>query len=285
MTHTSQITRQHPTAFVFLIDQSGSMEEKVRFGGEIMSKADAVAMVCNMLLEELQNRSSREEGLRDYFDVCALGYSGAGVVPLLDPSGDFISISRLAALDPPRRLITKRRDNTGGFARISTTEQRYWIEPRAEGGTPMFQAFVVAYGLVSRWCKNPANKASYPITVFNITDGEGTDASSDKLLDITSRIQELRTDDGRVLVINIHISSHEGTDPVIFPSSIRELPENKHARLLYDMSSEVPLCYNNSICEIKDAVPGTMFRGMSFNTSITDLITLMNIGSMSANLM
>ena len=53
--YTQSITRSHRTAFVLLIDGSGSMAEEILFRGKRTTKAEAVASITNGLLFELRN--------------------------------------------------------------------------------------------------------------------------------------------------------------------------------------------------------------------------------------
>lgn len=52
--------------------------------------------------------------------------------------------------------------------------------------------------------------------------------------------------------------------------------------MLYDMSSQLPEIYNESVMQIKKGAKPP-FRAMSLNTSVADLISMMNIGSRSIN--
>ena len=47
--YSASIMRQNPTAFVFLIDQSGSMGEPTQYRGQTCSKAEAVAQIVNQM--------------------------------------------------------------------------------------------------------------------------------------------------------------------------------------------------------------------------------------------
>ena len=282
--YSARITRLNPTAFIILIDQSGSMEERVLFNSTPMTKADSVALVTNRLISELMLRSCREDGVRDYFDIAVIGYSGDKATSLLGNKGEFVRSSQLAQMECPKRKITRERLLPGGESVITTLEQKYWITPRAEGSTPMYAALLSAYDLTERWCRKIHNRHSYPLTIFNITDGEASDGDSEDLLSISDKIKQLHTDDGNVLLLNIHISSHEENEPVIFPASNEELPQDKYAQLLYEMSSTMPTAYNETIFQIRDNSIEPPFRGMSYNTSITDLIAMMNIGSLSVSL-
>ena len=78
MTYSAEISRQNPSCFLFLIDQSGSMSDPFGAGGSSKSKADAVADAINRLLSNLVIKCAKSEGIRDYYDVGVLGY-GANV--------------------------------------------------------------------------------------------------------------------------------------------------------------------------------------------------------------
>ena len=97
-------------------------------------------------------------------------------------------------------------------------------------------------------------------------------------------IRKLGTDDGTALLINIHICSDESRRQVLFPMSEQELPEQRYARLLYRMSSTMPDIYGESIVRLRGGGDGP-FRGMSYNAGMTELVSMMDIGSVSVNLL
>ena len=66
--YTAQITRSTPTAFIFLIDQSVSMQKTTRLYGEEMSMAEAVAH------NELVLRCVKGDEMRHYYDTAVIGY-------------------------------------------------------------------------------------------------------------------------------------------------------------------------------------------------------------------
>ena len=120
--------------------------------------------------------------------------------------------------------------------------------------------------------------------VFNITDGEASDCDEAGLEEVAARIRQVGTSDGNTLLMNIHISSDLSKTPVVFAADEKELPDQRYARLLYRISSEMPPLYRESIAALRGCPSGT-FRGMSYNASMTDLIGMMNIGSVSVSLM
>ena len=61
---------------VILIDQSGSMKDKLIFHNETISKANTFANIINALLNEIINRCTRAEGILNYIDIAVIEYGG-----------------------------------------------------------------------------------------------------------------------------------------------------------------------------------------------------------------
>ena len=116
--YTQSITRSRRTAFFLAIDCSGSMAEPIRFRGRPTTKAEAVASVANGLLFELIERARRSDGVRNYYDIAVLGYSGDDEVSSLLPGDrDTLSVTELAAVRPDiRRETVECRLPDGGIA-------------------------------------------------------------------------------------------------------------------------------------------------------------------------
>ena len=74
MPYEAEITRDNPGCFLFLIDQSGSMADRIadKPGGK--TKAQGVADAINDLLNDLVIKCTGPDGVRDYFDVGVIGY-------------------------------------------------------------------------------------------------------------------------------------------------------------------------------------------------------------------
>ena len=284
--YSARITRKTPSAFVFLLDLSGSMEEKVGFNGETTAKASAVATLVNNTLSELINHCRREEGYRDYLDIAVIGYGGDSVRSLL-PEGHSHPVFRkpdelaYAPVDTVRTF--RERTLPDGNKVLSTAEHKAWVVPCALGKTPMAGAFEQAYKLLADWTHRHAGERCFPPVVINITDGEATDAEERELLAIAEKLRGLRTEDGHVLLMNIYIGPESGRRTVLFPASEGELPDTPYARLLFGMSSRMPEIYRRRIAEITGTAAPETCRGMSYNTSMTDLVGLLNIGSVSVS--
>ncbi|MGF1534263.1 MAG: hypothetical protein ACFCUI_11215 [Bernardetiaceae bacterium] len=280
--YMAEISRKQPSAFVFLIDQSGSMQSA--FDGQ-QSKAEVVAQTINSLLDTLITRCQKSEPEpRDYFDIALLGYGGASSEKAnLLWEGDlagrtWVTVSELKRNRQEDRVLEEK--NVRGKVLQQEVVRPRWISPVANHLTPMCDAFQQAHALLQDWtAKHPR---SYPPTVINISDGEQTDGSGTSLLQHAKALRDLHTLDGHLLLLNCHIGADAGA-PVLFPKSAAELPQDdRYARLLYDLSSPMPEALNQAIAnEIKneDLLPNTSYIGMAYAQGSEGLLHVMDIGT------
>jgi hypothetical protein len=275
MAYEKAISRDQPTAFLFAIDHSYSMDEPI--GGAYGSgkrKADAVADALNRVLYELTVRCGREEGVRDYFDIAVVGYGNGAIKPVLAgplAERDFVPISELA--DAPLRIEDRQRhvDDGAGGTVTETVRFPIWVEPDASGNTPMCAALSHLEGLVSTWVNE--HNDSFPPIVLNITDGEATDGSPEPG---ASTIQQIATDDGNALVFNLHLSSNPN-QPVHYPDSETHLADD-YAKQLFRMSSVLPAKLRS--VAMKEGFSVTdVSRGFAFNADIASVVKFLDIGT------
>ena len=273
--YTQSITRNHRTAFILAIDGSGSMAESILFRGRCMTKAEAVATITNDLLFELVERARRSDGVRDYYDIAVVGYSGDDEVRSLLPGGeDLVPVSALAAQEMPVHTEVIEHRLPDGSIALREIPAPAWIKPLSAGQTPMCEALRRVRDIAAGWTSRTANAESFPPVVFNITDGEATDCDNEELRTVCDQIKALGTVDGNVLLINIHIAAGDTERPVFFPEAHEARYTNRYASLLYDCSSEMPAVFNEAIREAKG--PGAIppFRGMSYNASAAQLVAM-----------
>lgn len=277
--YTAEISRVNPTCFLFLIDQSYSMADPFG-GGEIQaSKAAILADVINRLLDTLVGRCSKGEGMWRYFQVGVIGY-GASVKPAF---GGALSGQDLVWIDDiannPLRVedrVRKVYDGAGGQVEI-TAKFPVWFESTADNGTPMFRAMWHAHATLEDWVAG--HPEAFPPVVINITDGESTDGDP---APVSEAIRELATEDGNVVLLNLHLSSQRSPQ-ILFPDNPSELPDD-YARLLFEMSSILPEPMRQMALEMRYNVSATS-RGFFFNVrDITDVIQFLDIGTRAANL-
>lgn len=276
MTYEAQISRGNPTAFLFVVDQSGSMSDKMASG---KSKAEFVADALNRTLMNLVTRCTKAEGVRDYFDIGVVGYGGNGVGNGFSGVLGANVINPISAIEQnPVRVEDRKKkmdDGTGGILETSV-KFPVWFEPKASGGTPMRDALTrVAEELVA-WCDDHPN--CYPPTVLHVTDGESSDGDPEE---IANHLSQIRTNDGEVLILNIHVSSL-GADPISFPSSASGLPDD-YAKLLFRMSSQLPE-HLIRFAQEKGHKVGIESRGFMFNAEAGEIVDFFDIGTRASQL-
>jgi uncharacterized protein YegL len=284
--YTAQITRETPSAFVFLIDQSGSMKEKIDYRNEKISKAEAVTLIVNETLNDVLNRCQKDSEVRDYFEIALIGYGGkdreqanfAWEGALADKT--FVKIAELATTFISQEIITIETNMRG---RVIQTQKpiKKWISPLAQSLTPMRHALEMCGQLLEDWLIRYQHKDIFPPIVINITDGEATDGKEKELMQAANRIKNLHTVDGNVLLLNVHLSD-AGNTPILFPTYAQELPDDEHAQLLFKMSSDMPSIFNNDIARLTGKDTAGAYSGMAFNADAKSLVSMMQIGTNTA---
>lgn len=219
------IGRSNPTCIVILVDQSFSMSED---WGSGTTKAEGASRAVNRVLEELVLACREGDKIRDRCHVSVIGY-GEKVNCVVDGMVSEITES-LIGVKKTKKLIP---DGGGGVIEVEV-EIPIWLEPRAENGTPMHEAFDRATKIVQRWCAKWPN--GFPPSVINITDG----AANNPAMTATAvrKVMNLGTTDGKVLVYNLHIA--DSKDEVILPNSVSQFANDRYAGFLFSISSELP---------------------------------------------
>ncbi len=240
MAYSAEISRANPSSFLFLIDQSGSMQDvmnpssvqpmeaPVTVDGRTYTetssgrtKAQGVSDSINRWLRELVLKCTKDEGPRNYYHVGVIGY-GAQVGPALAGSlagKELVPISEIA--NSPARIEERTKKVDDGAGGLVEQKVRFpiWFDPVANGGTPMTQALTRGHAILSQWVAQ--HITSFPPTVIHITDGESTDGDPSGAAE---SIRTLTTKDGNVLLFNVHISSQHAA-PIEFPDNETGLPD------------------------------------------------------------
>lgn len=278
--YSQVITRCHRTAFVIAVDQSSSMQGETTVDGRRMSKAEAVALITNSILEELLLRASHSSGLRNYYDVAVIGYADERVYSLIEGEEGFLPITSLA--QKPVEYAEWQAEHTlpSGETVCITERIPQWVHPSAAGSTPMYEMLDTVAEMVEGWCREPQNHESFPPMVFNITDGEPTDCDYNSLRSAASRLRSASTADGETLLVNIHLSA-EAKSQLVFPRAEEVISAGEYARLLADISSVMPEPFNQPILDLRGDHAPPPFVAMSYNASIVDGFSMLNIGSYS----
>lgn len=284
--YTARVDREHPTAFIFLVDQSVSMRRLTTFNGEDMTLSEAVARIVNSQINELVERCVKNNDTRHYFDIAMIGY-GQEAYSAWNGSlegRDFVTPEEIRN-NPFHKKMVREEVRTRKGVTIKEIEKKQWMTARHDGNwTHMDKALKRAEGLLVNWMHEHQDKDCYPPTIINITDGEYNGVTDDEMLQLSNQLKSMFTNDGNVLFFNIHIVPGHA-EAVAFPATMAELNNNGYGEKLYNMSSLLPLNYNEQIRNIfGDKQTDIRYHAMGVNTGMERLVKMMKIGTLSSML-
>ncbi len=279
MAYTAEISRESPSCFLFMIDQSTSMCEEISAGDATQQKAAGVADSVNRWLQELSIKCAKVEGIRNYYHVGVIGY-GKSVGPAFagDITGrSMVPISEIA--EHPARLEDRTKkipDGAGGLV-DQTVRVPVWFDSVANGGTPMCRAATEAERILGEWIE--LNPDGFPPTVIHITDGEATDGQP---MERFKKLTDMSTSDGNVMLFNIHLSANPNASSLSFPSSSDELPD-EYSRMRFETAS--PLTPTMAALAREHGFsPTETSRAFVLNADMVILVQAIDIGTRPANL-
>jgi hypothetical protein len=278
MAYQAEISRKTPGCFLFLIDQSESMEDAFSGGEDGRRKAEELATILNKLIHNLCIRCAKSDSIYDYFHAGVLGYSEDSCKPALggELSGrSLVPISELASKPLRIEERQKKSDDGAGGVMDQTVKFPVWFDPYWKGGTPMCAALKEATRIVETWCQE--HPKGFPPIVINITDGEATDGD---LVAEAGKLTAVGSDDGSVLLFNIHLSSTAGPS-IELPTNAKKLPD-EHAKQLFEASSTLTPFMVARAKEL--GMPAAEnSRGFIFNAQPLHVIHFLDIGTRPAN--
>lgn len=283
MAYSQNWASYQPGCMIFLLDQSGSMAEQ--FGqaqvGRGRRKCDMVATILNSFLNELvtTNIIPRPDGTSDVrprADICVIGYEGSNIGSVLGGAlagRDFVTLPELQTY--PADIEMRKQKDVDDTGREYEIEVPFpiWVRPKAGGGTPMRAALQRGRDLAQYWAMNHPD--SYPPVIINVTDGAGTDGDP---TGVAQEISQISTNDGQALLFSVHLTNLNA-QPVLYPLSENELPNDKYARQLFSISSPIPEPGRVLLCTWlqRDVPPGA--RGMIFNGDASSVRLMFNFAS------
>ncbi len=279
MAYQAEISRKNPGCFLFLVDQSESMEDPFGGGenGNSKKKAEELATILNKLIHNLCIRCAKSDSIYDYFHVGVLGYSEDSCKPALGgelAGRSLVPISELAAKPLRIEERVKQSDDGAGGVMDQTVKFPVWFDPYFKGGTPMCAGLKEATKLVETWCQD--HPQGFPPIVINITDGEATDGD---LVAEARKLTAVSAEDGAVLLFNIHLSSAAGPS-IELPGNAKKLPD-QWAKALFEASSTLTPFMVSRATEL--GMPATDdSRGFIFNAQPLHVIHFLDIGTRPA---
>ncbi len=281
------ITTTKKALICFVVDMSSSLEEKVLYQNRYRRKCDVISQIVNIAITEHLLCCNRGGEYKEYFDIMVIGYNGSGVVSLLDglTSNDriYASVNELVSANYDKCEYSGEV-SLGG---ISTEYKRVaynFVTISPSGETPMYEALAYTRQEVAKWLSARGESVSQ-VLITHLTDGNATDSEDEELLEIANRIKQLNGTRGGVILSNIHIGNGGEGGSILFPSSSDGLDSRSNAKLLYEMSSELP----HSMCSMLKSAGGidydgvTPLRSVSYNASLEKLTAILQVGTLSIN--
>ena len=276
MNNSKQWSSATPGYIIFLVDQSGSMNESYQ-GGK--TKAEYTALVINRTINDLIFQNAAGEKVKDRVFISLIGYGGKGGNSVEDIRSDYLS----NYADQPLRIEKVKKkvpDGAGGLVEINE-EMPIFLEPLANGLTPMGDALEFAKQLIEGWNqRKPDNPA--PI-IINVSDGMPYNGSStnpleemNKAVASANSIMNISTNDGNPLVFNAHIG--DGVNEKKCAENESELVGDEEAQFLFKISSKIPDTYKPAARKY-DLKIGENSRGFVSNAGPETLITFIDFGS------
>lgn len=206
MAYNIPATAKTPALIIYLLDVSGSMEEKL----EGRTRIDHVNAALNGVLTQMVFRSTKGVIVSPRYRVALIAYS-----------------------DTPMDLL-------GGVCTVDVIAQRGSPTLRAQRTTDTYAAFLKAREILQQ--ELPTMTGCPAPLVCHMTDGAYTGNDPEPL---ARELMNTRTPDGNVLVQNIFIGNNLTTAPIGDPTEwpgVRAESEiaNAFAAKLFRMSSELP---------------------------------------------
>lgn len=269
---------------ILLLDQSTSMAR--RFGGTQLGagkkKSEMVATVLNNLLHELIKANTAGADVKSRAEIAVLGYGRDGKVRnalggVLN-SKEFVGLDELN--DHPLRVEVRVRQEVDDDGEIAEASVYFpvWVEPVSNGTTPMCSALRKARQLAEKWTST--HMENYPPVIINVTDGGSTDGDP---TGPARKLNLVHTDDGQALFFNCHITD-KNVAGIAFPDNVAALPSDRHARLLFSLSSEIPGTARENIHQATGQELPTGSRGFIFNGdagSVRQMFVFATVGAQS----
>ena len=267
-----KIASGRPCLIIFLLDQSGSMEEK--WTAELGSKADCLANYINQIIREVGLKCVSNQEVKNRFEIGIIGYGKDDEV--------YSAFEGPLSYDRSQTWLFGIQDlfkNPYGYAPDSG--KPIWITPNAYHKTPMAEAFNTAKAIITDWVEWGNHYESHPPILINITDGMPTDAGYgfETLIEAADDIKKINTVYGSTMIFNCHID--QGTsEPILFPNNLKDIFD-PYARVMFDISSGLmPKMLEEANRKGYNLTQDS--RGFVYNAGPKDLIKFLQIGSSAA---
>lgn len=262
----SRISEVHPTAIVFVIDQSRSMSRGAEINNvEYDYISEVAAESVNTLIEHFLRRCISAQGeVNRLYDIAVIGYGD-------DVRNGWNGELADSDMHSPIELL----------AHTQTRDERFrWVDPKDDDSKSRSDlALEHVYELLGSWVKRKENRYSYPPTVIHVSDGGISTQYQNGFLKAAEKLKRLSTENGNLILWNIGISPFRSKEYVLL--SGEELPILFHhgtdSTLLYEASSYLPPRFKEIAAPFHGGDPALERRTMAVNLAPDKLVRLLQL--------
>ena len=280
MAYKAEISRGNPTCFFFLIDQSSSMVDPIMGVQGNPRKAEFVADALNKVIQTLIVTASKDLEIRNYYQIGAIGYGNVVGSAFSNLYGEQELVWVDELYKKPLRIderMKRESDGAGGIIQVPT-KFPIWIDPTANGRTPMCEALDRTKNILEKWVKE--HPMSFPPTVINLTDGEANDGDPRIA---AQALRDLQTSDGNVILLTVHVSSSPFSQQIFFPGVKEGLPDEP-SKVMFDMCSPLTESMIKTAEDLLQIKLDKDAKGFVYNSGIEGIVSALEIGTWPANL-
>ena len=224
----SRISEVHPTAIVFVVDQSCSMAKSTILNNvEYDYISDLVAEAINTQIDCFLKKCIADDGtISHLYDIAVIGY-GNDVSPAWN--GDLAD----KPFHSPMELLSHVKGPGDKFR---------WVDPKDEDTRGRYdKAFEYVHQLLLEWTAKEDNRFSYPPTVIHISDGDVKLDYEEAFLLNAEKIKALNTENGNVILWNLCYLPRRFREYLFLSGEeLLALTESPASLILYEASSYLP---------------------------------------------
>lgn len=261
---SQRVSEVHPTAIVFIVDQSCSMARATGIADVNFDYiSELAAVIINEQIERLVNQCVSKEGIVNHlFDIAVIGY------------GDSVSPAWNAGLSDnffhsPSELLSHNCEES----------HLRWVAPKdSDKRGRCHDAFNKVFDLLSEWIARKENRFSYPPTVIHISDGDVKREYQRDFLLSSQKLKELSTEIGHVMLWNIGLLPVKMSEFVFL--SGEELPAIMYfpgGLILYEASSYLPQRFKEDAATIHHGDSTLDRKTMGINVSKNTLSRMLQM--------
>lgn len=261
----ARISEVHPTAVVFVVDQSCSMARGTDLDNvdyDYISELAAISV--NQQIDSLLKDCIADDGTVSHlYDIAVIGYGN-------EVSTAWNGSLAEKAFHTPMELLS--------YAQYPETQYK-WVNPKdsdTRGRCDL--AFEKVFELLKEWVTREENRFSYPPTVIHISDGDVKREFQRNFLLNAEKLKELSTEVGKVIVWNICYFPVRFKEYVfVSGEELMALTQFPGGLLMYEASSYLPETFKEKAARFHHGDPNMERKTMGINVRIKRLFEALRL--------